>query len=222
MPKARREPRPNVGVSRELGLQPEATQAYDPASQSIDPKALVRGQRYRIQLRREYVEPDRTELRNFFRDFHPDTPQGVINASVARLAQPFEGTFEELTGADRTIPLFIDVSGPNRLRGDRLSCPPQKYFFFPPGKRDTNQLYAEALARQGKLLPEHAAMVAALAGATDPGRVYADAAANTGVSLPRPPPAPPGAGAGPAGSGRKTRKTRKGRKSRKRTMRKYY
>ncbi len=175
-----------MAAAPEFGLQPQATRGYDPASQSIDPKALVVGQRYRIQLRFEYVEPDRTDLRNFFRTFHPDTHEDVVNASVKRIGQPFEGTFEELTGADRTIPLFVDVSGPNRLRGDRLACPPQMYFFFRPGHLNANQIYAEALGRE-KLLPELAGKIAEFAGATDPYRVYrhGTTGTGTGVSVPR-------------------------------------
>jgi len=175
-----------MAAAPEFGLQPQATRGYDPASQSIDPKALVVGQRYRIQLRFEYVEPERTELRNMYRDFHPGTPQGVIDASVASIGQPYEGTFEELIGADRTVPFFTDIAAPGRLRGGRLAFPPQKYFFFRPGKLDTNQIYAEALGRE-KLPPELAGKIGEFAGATDPYRGFRDATTGTGtgVSVPR-------------------------------------
>jgi len=175
-----------MAAAPEFGLQPQATRGYDPASQSIDPKALVVGQRYRIQLRFEYVEPERTELRNMYRDFHPGTPQGVIDASVASIGQPYEGTFEELIGADRTVPFFTDIAAPGRLRGGRLAFPPQKYFFFRPGQLDTNQLHAEALGRQ-KVPPEVAGKIGEFAGATDPYRGYRDATTGTGtgVSVPR-------------------------------------
>jgi hypothetical protein len=175
-----------MAAAPEFGLQPQATRGYDPASQSIDPKALVVGQRYRIQLRFEYVEPERTDLRNMYRDFHPGTPQGVINASVASIGQPYEGTFEELIGADRTVPFFTDIAAPGRLRGGRLAFPPQKYFFFRPGHLNANQIYTEALGRE-KLPPELAGKIGEFAGATDPYRVYrhGTTGTGTGVSVPR-------------------------------------
>ena len=187
-----------AGAQPEFGLQPQATRGYDPASQSIDPKALVPGQRYRAQLRREFVEPQRESLRNMYRDRFPGTPQAVIDASVASIGQPYEGNFVELIGADRTVPLLDNMTAPNSHGpGLRMALsPPEMYFFFHPGKLNTLQLQTEALGRQ-KLSPELAGKIGEFAGATDPYRGYKDSTTGTGtgVSLPR-------------GGRRKSRRTR--------------
>lgn len=197
-----------AGAQPEFGLQPEATRGYDPASQSIDPKALVLGQRYRAQLRREYVEPERQSLRDMYRDRFPGTLQAVIDASVASIGQPYEGDFVELIGADRTVPLFDNITGPNRHGpGLRMAfSPPERYFFFHPGKLNTLQLESEALGRQ-KLPPELAGKIGEFAGATDPYRGYKDSTTGTGtgVSVPR--------------GGRRTRKSRRTRVRVSRTLR---
>jgi hypothetical protein len=199
-------------------LQPEKSRGYDPASQSIAPQDLVPRTRYRLELRREFVEPTREGIRTMFRTQFAGTPQAVIDAAVEDIGHPMEGAFVELIGADHDVPLFTDIARPNHLRGEQMAFPPHKYYFFPTGKRNTNQYVTEALGRQ-KVPTEVAGKIAELLGSTNPYRGFKDSTTGTGtgVSVPRLLPAPPGAGAGPAGSGRRTKKSkRRARKTRRR------